>query len=127
MNDTTPRGGLRTVRRRLLLAASAAVATAMVPGPALADLVGVLPRIKPSIVAVGTYQRTRSPAFQFRGTGVVVGDGRLIVTNAHVLPDTVATRQDGSARDRSAGGWTKVPWRVRSRVLPLTANAIWPC
>lgn len=91
MNDTTPRGGLRTVRRRLLLAASAVVATAMVPGPALADLVGVLPHIKPSIVAVGTYQRTRSPAFQFRGTGFVVGDGRLIVTNAHVLPDTVAT------------------------------------
>ncbi len=91
MNDTTPRGGLRTVRRRLLLAASAVVAAAMVPGPALADLVGVLPHIKPSIVAVGTYQRTRSPAFQFRGTGFVVGDGRLIVTNAHVLPDTVAT------------------------------------
>ncbi|MDI3491086.1 MAG: serine protease Do [Thauera sp.] len=91
MNDTTPRGEFQTVRRRLLLAACAVIVTATAPAPALADLVGVLPRVKPSIVAVGTFQRTRSPAFQFRGTGFVVGDGRLIVTNAHVLPDTVAT------------------------------------
>ena len=42
-------------------------------------------RVKPAIVAVGTYQATRNPAFQFRGTGFAVGDGRSIVTNAHVL------------------------------------------
>jgi S1-C subfamily serine protease len=48
-------------------------------------------RVKPSIVAVGTFERTRSPAFQFMGTGFVVGDGTLIVTNAHVLPATVDT------------------------------------
>jgi S1-C subfamily serine protease len=46
-----------------------------------------VPRIKPSVVAVGTYQRTRSPAFQFRGTGFVVGNGLLVATNAHVLPE----------------------------------------
>ncbi len=44
-------------------------------------------QIKPSIVAIGTYQRTRSPAAIFRGTGFIVGDGSLVVTNAHVLPD----------------------------------------
>ena len=48
-------------------------------------------RVKSSIVAVGTFERTRSPAFQFMGTGFVVGDGTLIVTNAHVLPANVDT------------------------------------
>ena len=50
-------------------------------------------RIKPSIVAVGTYQKTRSPAFAFRGTGFAVGDGTLVTTNAHVLPGELATQQ----------------------------------
>ncbi len=46
-------------------------------------------QVKPSIVAIGTYQRTRSPAAIFRGTGFIVGDGTLVITNAHVLPDTL--------------------------------------
>jgi serine protease Do len=49
-----------------------------------AALPDVVQRIKPSVVVVGTYQRTRSPAFAFMGTGFVVGDGSLIATNAHV-------------------------------------------
>lgn len=40
--------------------------------------------IKPSVVAVGTFQRTRNPSFQFLGTGFAVADGRRIATNAHV-------------------------------------------
>ncbi len=56
-----------------------------------ANLVATIPRVKPSIVAVGTYQRTRSPAFQFRGTGFVVGNGLLVATNAHVLPERLET------------------------------------
>lgn len=58
--------------------------------PAVAGLIDTLPGIKASVVAIGTYQRTRSPAFQFLGTGFVVGDGRLIATNSHVVPDTVS-------------------------------------
>ncbi|ENO89784.1 S1 family peptidase [Thauera linaloolentis] len=85
--SNTRRSGMR---RRVLQSACAFAMAAAVPVLARADLVGVLPQIKPSIVAVGTYQRTRSPAFQFRGTGFVVGDGHLIATNAHVLPETVA-------------------------------------
>lgn len=42
-------------------------------------------RIKPSIVGIGTFQKTRSPATVFSGTGFVVADGRHAVTNAHVV------------------------------------------
>jgi S1-C subfamily serine protease len=61
---------------------------AMVHGlPALAeDTTGTIERVKGSVVAIGTLQRTRAPPFQFRATGFAVGDGSLIATNAHVLP-----------------------------------------
>jgi serine protease Do len=51
-----------------------------------ADRLDTIARVKRSVVAVGTYERTRSPAFQFRGTGFAVDNGSTIVTNAHVLP-----------------------------------------
>ncbi|PPD50276.1 MAG: serine protease [Methylobacter sp.] len=46
-----------------------------------------LARVKPSIVAVGTYLPKRSPRANFLGTGFVVGQGNLVVTNAHVVPE----------------------------------------
>jgi len=57
-------------------------------GPAtLADnAVNTIERVKGSVVAIGTFERTRVPAFQFRATGFAVGDGSLIATNAHALP-----------------------------------------
>ena len=76
--------------RRRLLACALAIPLALALTPcARADLVSTLARVKPSVVGVGTYQRTRSPAFVFRGTGFAVGDGMSIATNAHVLPDQV--------------------------------------
>jgi len=51
-------------------------------------------RIKPSIVAVGTFQRTRQPQFRFLGTGFAVGDGTLVATNAHVVPAALAAGDD---------------------------------
>ena len=60
---------------------------------ALAALPEQIERIKPSVVAVGTHQKTRSPQFSFRGTGFVVGDGTLIATNAHVVPDVIQSAQ----------------------------------
>ena len=77
----------RAGRRRFLASALAMSLLAGGLSTAKADLVATVPRIKPSVVAVGTYQRTRSPAFQFRGTGFVVGNGLLVATNAHVLPE----------------------------------------
>jgi serine protease Do len=50
-----------------------------------ADLPEVLQGVKPSVVAVGTYMPARSPKAVFLGTGFAVGDGRQIVTNAHVV------------------------------------------
>lgn len=63
----------------------AAIAT---PAAALAaDLPDTIDRIRPSVVAVGTFQPSGSPRQQFRGTGFAVGDGRFVVTNFHVLPE----------------------------------------
>lgn len=56
-----------------------------VQSPARAAPADVINEVRPSVVAVGTYQKTRNPAFQFMGTGFAVGDGSLIVTNAHVV------------------------------------------
>lgn len=46
----------------------------------------VLAQVKPSIAGVGTVLPTRTPPGQLRGTGFVVGDGRLLLTSAHVIP-----------------------------------------
>jgi S1-C subfamily serine protease len=56
------------------------------PAPAnAADLADVVARVKPSIVGVGF--AAGAPGLQKRlaGTGFVVGDGTLVVTNAHVV------------------------------------------
>jgi len=53
------------------------------------DIAELVVKIKPSIVAVGTFQRTRSPSVIFSGTGFIIGDGLHVVTNVHVLPEKV--------------------------------------
>jgi serine protease Do len=50
------------------------------------DAATTIERVKRSVVAIGTFDRTRTPQFSFRGTGFVVDDGTLVVTNAHVVP-----------------------------------------
>lgn len=55
---------------------------------AVAELPETIARIKASIVAVGTFKQTNSPQFTLRGTGFAVGDGTLIATNAHVVPES---------------------------------------
>ena len=60
---------------------------------AQADRTATIERVKASVVAVGTFEAARAPAFQFRGTGFAVGDGTIIVTNAHVLPTELDARK----------------------------------
>ncbi|WP_321528183.1 serine protease [Sedimenticola selenatireducens] len=56
-----------------------------------AELPDTIDRIRPSIVAVGTVMPLRRPSAQFMGTGFVIGDGRMVVTNYHVIPELIDT------------------------------------
>lgn len=65
-----------------------------------ANLPDVIDRVRPSVVGVGTAYPPRQPIGgkrpnQLRGTGFAVADGRLVVTNDHVLPEAIdlANRQ----------------------------------
>lgn len=53
------------------------------------NLPDTIERIKPAIVGIGTFQRTRRPPSVFRGTGFAVADGLHVITNSHVLPERV--------------------------------------
>jgi S1-C subfamily serine protease len=55
------------------------------------ELARVVQQIKPSIVVVGTFMPKRAPRALFRGTGFAVGDGTIIATNAHVIPNELAS------------------------------------
>lgn len=50
-----------------------------------ATLAETIVRVKPAIVGIGTYLPTRQPRSMLTGTGFVVGDGRHVITNAHVV------------------------------------------
>jgi serine protease Do len=79
---------LRTLQR-LIVALLPATFAPFILAHDVAETEETIARVKQSIVAVGTFQKARSPAFQFRATGFVVGDGTLVATNAHALPDRV--------------------------------------
>lgn len=51
------------------------------------DLVHIIEVVKPSVVCVGTFNPTRSPASVCKGTGFAVGDGLSIITNQHVVAE----------------------------------------
>jgi S1-C subfamily serine protease len=53
-------------------------------------------KIRGSVVAIGTitpipHNAAKQPATRYRGTGFVVGDGRHVITNYHVIPETLDT------------------------------------
>lgn len=60
------------------------------------ELVQTIEHIKPSIVGVGTVQRTRSPPVNILGTGFVLDDGLHVITSAHVIPEVLDTRNNES-------------------------------
>lgn len=95
-----------TPRRRWLQLASVTLAGLLGPHAALvtqaADLRDIVAATKASVLPVGTYNATDSPRFGFRGSGFVVGDGTLLVTNFHVLP-TSAGNGNGNGNSNGTG------------------------
>ena len=89
-----------------------------VPGYAFSDLPDLIQRIKPAIVAVGSYDRTRSPAFNMRGTGFAVGDGTLVATNSHVLPELL----DGTTNETLVIRLPAAPGEVQQRFARIVLN-----
>ena len=61
------------------------LALASAPCRADAPLAQTIARINPSIVGVGSLQKTRTPPMNFIGTGFVTGDGLSVLTCAHVI------------------------------------------
>ncbi|MCG6966005.1 MAG: serine protease [Chromatiaceae bacterium] len=96
----------RSVRRTLALPLClAGVLLCRTAWPA--NLADTIDAVRPSVVAVGIFQPSGSPRQQFRGTGFVVANGHLVVTNQHVLPEKLddAKREQiavFSGRGRSA-------------------------
>lgn len=100
-------------RRRRALAGLVLWAALLGLPAARAELPDTVERIKPSIAVVGTYMRSRAPAFELKGSGFAVGDGSLVATNFHVARavkldedklETLAVlvRVDGQLRVREA-------------------------
>lgn len=77
------------------MGAALAVAALAAGGGALGQSArsGTIERVKPSIVAVGSFERLRSPQFTFSGTGFVVGDGTLVATNEHVVAKLISREE----------------------------------
>ena len=108
-----------SVRRRAALARGlCTVAALALPGlslPVRANLPGLIERAKPSVVIVGTFNPTDNPRFALKGTGFVVGDGNLVVTNAHVLTDGANAAAGGPGTRQVVQVWQGPrQWQMRS-------------
>ncbi len=100
------------------------------------DIPRIIRDVKHSVLAVGTFQATRNPGFQFRGTGFVVGSGSWVATNAHVLPQAIdePKREVLAVARLEEGGRVSVqPVRVLAvdpdhdlALLEFTGKAVFP-
>ncbi|MGA7802289.1 MAG: serine protease [Gammaproteobacteria bacterium] len=91
MDILSASNGYRASRRGLVVGLALAIGLlttlpALAVPPTAIALPNTITRIKPSIVGVGTVERTRRPPVELLGTGFAVGDGRHVLTNAHVVP-----------------------------------------
>jgi len=83
-----------------------------------ADFADTVARVKPSIVAVGTFRPTDNPQFTLRGTGFAIGDGSLIATNAHVVAD------QGEPNETAAPTRWAVQARLGGRTQVITGQVV---
>ncbi len=74
-------------------------------GPAYGgDLADTIQRIKPSVVGIGTFVKTRSPAVAFVATGFAVADGQHVITNAHAVAIPLDTERMETRIVLASGG-----------------------
>ncbi len=81
------------------------------PVSAMADFPDTVAQVKRSVVAVGTFMPSRNPQFRFLGTGFVVGDGKQVATNAHVIaaaPDSRSSDERLVVAQQSSSGRASV-------------------
>ncbi len=82
---------LRDPRARKMLSL---VMAFLLVAPGHADeLIETIVKIKPAVVGVGTFMRTRNPAFHLAGSGFVVGDGLHVITTAHTFAKPLDTEK----------------------------------
>jgi serine protease Do len=96
----------------LPLARLALLAAALADTTHAAGLVDTIKTVKPAVVGIGTYMKTRSPTVVFVATGFAVADGLHVVTNAHAVNKPLDTEhlesrivlvsQNGEPRGRAA-------------------------
>ncbi|RLQ20733.1 serine protease [Seongchinamella sediminis] len=90
------RGLLRTRVKQIGLGAVLLLWGLTIPAALGSSFPDVIDRVRPGVVGVGTAYPPRQPnrkgdAVNYRGTGFVVGNGRQVITNAHVIPDKLDT------------------------------------
>jgi S1-C subfamily serine protease len=93
------------------------LALLLVAAPAVADLPATVAKVKPSVVAVGTFMALRDTQKQPRGTGFVVG-GNHVVTNSHVA----AAKLDDRRRETLAVYLPAPNNRIEMRAAQLVAD-----
>lgn len=87
-------------------------------GPLRADIASSIAKVKPSVVIVGTFKNKNSPRFGLRGTGFVVGNGNLVITNAHVLQQPAKEDVEATLVIQIRGGQNELQMR------PVTVLAV---
>ena len=84
----------------------ALIALLFIALPVWAGLSDTIVQVKPSVVVVASFNKLAAPALSIRGTGFIVGDGSLVCTNSHVIPEALAENEHllvfvGQGNDRA--------------------------
>ena len=87
-------------------AANATRPARVISGPSL-DIQALLAKVRPSVVSIQTDVRLRTSTAEAAGSGIVLDDAGLVLTNAHVVEGATSIRvafADGSSHDADLVG-----------------------
>jgi hypothetical protein len=110
------------LRRRACLAALSLALAQPLAGAGENGMPAAIEQVKPSIVAVGTFERLRNPQFSFSGTGFAVGDGSRVATNAHVVAKVLDTGRNETLAIAVRGAAGSVQVRAARKLAADTAH-----